>query len=77
MAGPKYRLLEDHYLGDQYLAAGTIIGDGTPFPYVSADGKPVPPSRQMEPLNDEAKREIDNLPDGNANPLNQLPVKGV
>jgi hypothetical protein len=37
--------------------AATEVGDGTPYPFVDPDGRPVPPSQQMQPLNEAAEEE--------------------
>ena len=50
----KYRLGEAHYTSaGQYLPAGTVIGDGTDYPFSewSAHG----PTADMVPVDDEAK----------------------
>lgn len=75
--GPKYRLTADHYIGDQLLLSGTEIGEGTPFPYLSPDGKSVPPSQFMEPLNPAAEQEVKNLGQRNRNPVDSIPIKGA
>jgi hypothetical protein len=76
-AGPRYRLLGDHYIADQLLPAGVVIGDGTSYPYVSADGEPVPPSQQMEPLNAAAEAEVKKLGERTGNPVDSLPIRGA
>jgi hypothetical protein len=75
--GPQYRLLVDHYIADRLLPAGTLIGAGTAVPYTDADGNPVPPSRQMEPLNEAAAGEVSRLPGGSPFPVEELPIKGA
>lgn len=72
--GPKYRLIGDHYIQDAILPAGTIIGDGTPYPFVSTDGRPVPPSAQMEPLNKAAETEVGKIRDRVMNPIDSIPI---
>jgi len=52
----RYRLTATHYIGDCLLEAGTEIGDGTAYAFRGADGKPLSPTPEMEPLDDEAKR---------------------
>lgn len=46
----RYELETEHFLWDQLLDAGTVIGDGTPYPI--PDG--FAPSAAMKPLDDEA-----------------------
>jgi len=56
MAKGKYKLLTNHYFpGDLYLDAGVVVGEGTPYPIEG------PPSLNMEPLDPEAKQEIEKL----------------
>jgi hypothetical protein len=75
MAGPKYRLMGDHFINDMLLPAGTEIGDGTPFPFVDDKGRPVPPSQQMEPLNPAAEAEVKKVQDRVANPVDSIPIR--
>ena len=72
--GPRYRLLSDHYAGDQLLVSGSEVGDGTPWPWVDPEGRPIPPSQQMEPLNDAAKAELQKVKDRVANPVDSIPI---
>jgi hypothetical protein len=60
----KWRLTGPHHIDEQVLPAGTIIGDGTPWPFRARlddpkigrkTGDPLPPSNDMEPLDDEAR----------------------
>lgn len=50
---PQFRLLEPHYINDQFLEAGTLVGDDTPYPF---KGKP---SRAMEGTDDESQKAVD------------------
>lgn len=71
----QYRLECDHYDSDRVIPQGTIVGDGTDFPwrylesaperFDSLSGRTYPailageakaPSREMTPLDDEAKK---------------------
>lgn len=61
----KWQLTEPHHIDEQVLPAGTIIGDETQWPYRSSYndpkikrkiGDPLPPSRAMTPMDDEAHR---------------------
>lgn len=52
----RYKLTSQHYINDCLLEAGAEIGDGTPYPFRDANGKPLSPTPEMEPLDDEAKR---------------------
>lgn len=54
MASGKYKLLADHlFPGDMYLVSGTIVGDGTQYPF---EGRP---SFNMEPLDDAARAAVE------------------
>jgi hypothetical protein len=58
----KYRLLAEHVLADgQLLEEGTEVGDDTPYPWRSPRGEPLPPSTQMEGLDDEGRKAVDEL----------------
>lgn len=48
----KYKLLQKAYIADQYLEAGTVIGDGTPYLF---QGRPGP---HMEPLDADARMKM-------------------
>lgn len=51
----KFELLSDHATAVSVLPAGTIIGDGTPYPMIDANDKPfIGLSSQMKPLDKEA-----------------------
>lgn len=50
----KFRLDIQHYIGDRLLEPGHIIGNETDVPFIDARGKPMIPSRNMTPLDDEA-----------------------
>ena len=76
-SGPQYRLTADHYVGEQLLPAGVLIGDGTPYPFVSEDGKPVPPSQYMEPMNSAAEAEVEKVKNRTRNPVDSIPIKGA
>lgn len=52
----RYKLTAQHYINDCLLEVGTEIGDGTAYAFRDADKKPLPPTPEMEPLDDEAKR---------------------
>ena len=43
----KYRITEPHFINNEYLLPGTLVGDGTPYAVSQ-------PSLSMEPLDDEA-----------------------
>ena len=75
--GPKFRLEQDHYLGDQYLGAGTVVGEGTMFPFTDEKGNnALTPSMHMTPLNSAAEELVKKLKGRIANPVDSLPVKG-
>lgn len=52
----KYRLLSPHYIDDRLLPAETEIGDETDVPFRDAKGKPLSPTSEMAPVDDEAKK---------------------
>lgn len=75
----KYRLDSQHYIDEAILETGTEIGDGTDHPYRDAKGKPLPPSTNMTPLDDEAKRLYkewfkEEAPD--RDPFAKIPLQG-
>jgi hypothetical protein len=58
----KYRLLAPHVMpNQQLLEAGTEVGDGATHSWRYANGDPIPPSTQMEGLDDEARKEVKKL----------------
>jgi hypothetical protein len=72
--GPRYRLTGDHFINDMLLPAGTEVGDGTPFSFVDPDGRPIPPSQQMQPLNEAAEAEAKKVADRVGNPVDSLRI---
>jgi hypothetical protein len=72
--GPRYRLLGDHYINDMLLLGGTEVGDGTPYPFTDPDGRPVPPSQQMQPLNAAAEEEFGKVRNRVLNPVDSIPI---
>jgi hypothetical protein len=73
--GPRYRLTGDHYINDMLLPGGTEIGDGTPFAFVDPDGRPIPPSQQMQPLNEAAEAEMRKVANRVGNPVDSIPIR--
>lgn len=51
----RYKLLEEAVINDTVLAAGTEIGDGTPYPF---DQEPGP---HMEGLDREGKKKVEEV----------------
>lgn len=51
----RYQLATQHYLDDKLLEPGTVIGDGTPFAFRDAKGRPAIPSENMVPLDKETE----------------------
>ena len=72
-AGPQFRLEVPHYLdvggAQQYLGAGTIIGDGTEYPY---DG---PISMGMTGVNEAGEAEVEKARKERFDPVDRLPTK--
>ncbi len=52
----KFRILSPHYIDDRLLPEGTIIGDEGVVSFRDEKGKPLVPTHEMEPLDDEAKK---------------------
>lgn len=61
----KWRLTAPHHIDEQVLPVGTIIGDDTSWPHRARlddprigrkAGDPLPPSNDMQPLDNEAKK---------------------
>ena len=51
----KFKLLSQHYINDMLLEPDTIVGDGGVVPFRDAKGNALPPTGEMEPLDDEAR----------------------
>jgi hypothetical protein len=68
----KYRLLTKHYMYDQLLEEGTIVGDDTPFKIEAAAVSP-----DMEGLDDEAKAQVQMVRDNATKPLATAPQLGL
>jgi len=68
----KYRLLSKHYIADQLLAEGTIVGDETSYPI--AEGGVTP---EMEGLDDEGKAEVEKMRDALPNKYPPAPQLGL
>lgn len=49
-----FKLLSQHYIDDQLLEEGTLVGDGQSVSFKFPNGKWRVPSHQMEPLDPEA-----------------------
>ena len=85
----KYQLLEPHHIDEMVLPAGTIIGDGTQWPFRSTYddkkidrkiGDPLPPSRAMTPMDDEARALFDKEYHGEVpevDPTRSIPLTGA
>lgn len=76
----KYRLDTDHYIYDRVIPEGTVIGDDTDFAFRYADGSAMPPSREMTPLDDEAKKIVlKRFPEGrpDSDPTKAVPLLGT
>jgi hypothetical protein len=54
----KYRLLNDHYLNNQFLVEGVVVSDKPDDGEVFYDGRP---SKYMEGLDAEGKKAVENL----------------
>jgi hypothetical protein len=57
----RFKLLAQHYINDRLLEEGTIIGEGTEVPFLDAKGNPLPPSDQMEGLDEESQKLVDSV----------------
>src|SRR5262245_31388276 len=59
----QYRLLTDHVTPEgAILAAGTVVGDDQPCTWrYTANNEPMPPTPQMEGVDDAGKKAIDEL----------------
>lgn len=76
----KYRLDTQHYHQDKLLEPGTEVGDDTDFPWRDAKGHPLPPSLQMTPLDDEAKRlyrDWHESDEPQRDPTHAIPIQGT
>lgn len=91
----KWQLLEPHHIDEQVLPAGTVIGDDTQWPYRATYnekknkfgggvdrkiGDPLPPSRAMTPMDDEARKVYDDVFGGeipNPDPTRSIPLTGA
>lgn len=85
----KWQLTEPHHLDEQVLPAGTIIGDDTAHPYRAPKDDPkigrklgdaLPPSTNMIPMDDEARKAYDKhfkgqVPSGD--PTASIPLTGA
>lgn len=85
----KWQLLEPHHIDEQVLPTGTIVGDETEWPFRSTYndkkigrkvGDPLPPSRAMHPMDEEARRAFEaafggEVPD--IDPLRSIPLTGA
>lgn len=84
-----WRLDGDHQIDEQILPEGTVIGDETQWPFraTKADpkinrkvGDPLPPSTQMTPLDDEARKVFKakfGTEAPNKDPLASIPLTGA
>lgn len=68
----KYRLLTKHYMYDQLLDEGTIVGDETPFKIDEAAVSP-----DMEGLDDESKANVEKVRERLTKPLATAPQLGL
>jgi hypothetical protein len=72
---PQFKLLTPHTSpqNQQYLEAGTIVGDDTPYPWVDPKGNPLPPSLAMVGMDEESQGIIDDHYDENVRNDPMLP----
>jgi len=68
----KYRLLTKHYMYDQLLEEGTIVGDETSFKITEEMVSP-----DMEGLDDEAKQLVQKAKDNLTKPMMNAPQSGM
>jgi hypothetical protein len=85
----KWQLTEPHHIDEMVLPIGTIIGDDTPHPYRAPKDDPkigrkagdaLPPSTNMLPADDEARKFYDKhfggkVPEGD--PTKSIPLTGA
>ena len=85
----KWRLEVPHYIDEQVLPPGTLVGDDTEHPYAFTQddaklgrkvGEPMPPSTGMTPMDEEAravyrKKFGDSIPE--RDPLKSIPLTGA
>jgi hypothetical protein len=71
----QFKLLTPHtYPRDQqYLEAGTLVGDDTPYPWEDPKGNPVPPSLAMAGVDEASQNEVDQHYDENVKNDPMLP----
>jgi len=68
----KYRLLTKHYMNDQLLDEGTVVGDDTPHKITEAAVSP-----DMEGLDDEGKANVQKARDALPKALASAPQLGL
>lgn len=85
----RWRLETAHYIDDQVLAPGTLVGDDTDHPYVFTKpdarlnrkvGEPMPPSTGMTPMDEEAREVFRKKFGGDIperDPLKAIPLTGA
>ena len=85
----KWQLTEPHYIDEMVLQPGTIIGDETQWPYLAPKddlkikrkkGDPLPPSRAMIPMDDEARKFYSDYFGGEvpeSDPTKSIPLTGA
>jgi hypothetical protein len=55
----RFKLTAQHYIQDRLLEPGTVIGEGTEVPFLDAQGNSLPPSDQMEGLDEESEKAVE------------------
>jgi hypothetical protein len=72
---PQFKLLVPHTSpqNQQYLEAGTVVGDNTPYPWVDTRGRPLPPSLGMVGVDEASQQAIDEHYDENVRNDPMLP----
>lgn len=65
----KFKLLSAHCIDGQYLEEGTVIGEGTAFPFNGV------PSSMMEGLDDTGKKAVEARMKSFNDPEKSIPVK--
>lgn len=91
----RWQLLEPHHIDEQVLPAGTVIGDDTQWPFRATYnekknkfgggvdrkiGDPLPPSRAMTPMDDEARKVYEDVFGGEipeSDPTRAIPLTGA
>lgn len=70
---PRFRLKSQHYINDTLLEAGEVVGDDLPHPHTFKG----PPSNEMDGVDEESQKIVDELWAGWVNILGDMPQVAV